>query len=169
MMSKLLAASSETLALWILALTGGLLFGALAKEQREKFLLAAEGMGDTFALVTWIIFGVTVVGNAIGHFDWRIVLYAVLSLTVIRMLPVFVSLTGTGLNTEAKLFIGWFGPRGLASIVFAVIVLDAELPNGGTTAMIAACTIIFSIIAHGVTANPWANAFGGRSQISNAT
>ena len=69
------------------------------------------------------------IGQAIGHFSWPMVLYAVLSLTVIRMLPVFVALAGSGLSTEGKLFIGWFGPRGLASIVFAVIVVDANLPN----------------------------------------
>ncbi len=148
---------------FIAAFVGGLLFGALAKQHREKLLLAAEGTGDTLALITWITFGVLVVGKAIGYFEWRILLYAVLSLTVIRMLPVFLSLTGSGLNTEGKLFVGWFGPRGLASIVFAVIVLDADLPNGGKMSMIVAATIILSIIGHGITANPWARGFGRRS------
>ena len=91
-------------------------------------------------------------------------LYAVLSLTLIRMLPVFLSLTGSGFNTEGKLFIGWFGPRGLASIVFAVIVVDANLPNSGTTAVVVACTVILSILGHGVTANPWGKAFGKRAR-----
>ena len=149
---------------FIAAFTGGLLFGGLARQHREKLLLAAEGTGDTFALITWIIFGSSVVGQAIGHFDWRILLYAVLSLTLIRMVPVYLSLAGTALTTEGKLFLGWFGPRGLASIVFAVIVINAHLPNSGTTAMIVACTIILSIMAHGITANPWARAFGERSQ-----
>jgi NhaP-type Na+/H+ or K+/H+ antiporter len=148
---------------FIAAFVGGLLFGALARQQREKFLLAAEGTGDTLALITWIAFGVRVVGKAIGYFEWRLVLYALLSLTVIRMLPVFLSLAGSRVNTEGKLFIGWFGPRGLASIVFGIIVLDADLPNGGLMAMVVAATIIFSILAHGVTANPWARGFGRRS------
>jgi NhaP-type Na+/H+ or K+/H+ antiporter len=148
---------------FIAAFVGGLLFGALARQQREKFLLAAEGTGDTLALITWIAFGVLVVGKAIGYFEWRLVLYALLSLTVIRMLPVFLSLAGSRVNTEGKLFIGWFGPRGLASIVFGIIVLDADLPNGGLMAMVVAATIIFSILAHGVTANPWARGFGRRS------
>jgi sodium/hydrogen antiporter len=149
---------------FIAAFTGGLLFGYLAREHREMLLRAAEGTGDTFALITWVIFGSLVVGQAVGYFSWRLVLYAVLSLTLIRMLPVFLSLTGTGLNTESKLFIGWFGPRGLASIVFAVIVLNANLPNSGRMAMVVACTVILSILLHGVTANPWARAYAGRSR-----
>ena len=109
-----------------------------------------------------MIFGAAVVGKAVGHFNWLIILYAILSLTLIRMLPVFVSLTGMGVSTEGKLFMGWFGPRGLASVVFAVIVLNANVPHGGVIAATAVCTIMFSILAHGITANPWAGGFGER-------
>jgi NhaP-type Na+/H+ or K+/H+ antiporter len=149
---------------FIAAFSGGLLFGVLAKQHREEFLLAAEGTGDTMALITWVIFGSAVVGQAVGQFSWLILLYAVLSLTLIRMLPVFLSLTGTGMSTEGKLFVGWFGPRGLASIVFAVIVVNANLPNSGPIAMTVVCTIMLSILAHGITANPWAKGFGERSR-----
>ena len=144
---------------FIAAFSGGLLFGALAKTERDEFLLAAEGTGDTLALITWVIFGSAVVGQAIGHFNWSILLYAALSLTVIRMLPVFLALIGSDINTGGKLFIGWFGPRGLASIVFAVIVLDSKLPHADLIAMTVVCTIILSIIAHGITANPLVAAF----------
>ena len=147
---------------FIAAYSGGFLFGILAKQARDKFLHAAEGTGDTVALITWVIFGAAVVGKAVGHFNWLIILYAILSLTIIRMLPVFLSLTGMGVNTEGKLFMGWFGPRGLASVVFAVIVLNANVPNGGTIAATAVCTIMLSILAHGITANPWAKGFGER-------
>ena len=85
-----------------------------------------------------------------------------LSLTLIRMLPVFLALAGSGIDTEGKLFIGWFGPRGLASIVFAVIVVNSELPNSGPIAMTVVCTVVLSIITHGITANPWARAYGQR-------
>jgi NhaP-type Na+/H+ or K+/H+ antiporter len=149
---------------FIAAFSGGLLFAALGKEVREEFLRAAEATGDVLALITWVIFGSAVVGQAVGHFSWLILLYSVLTLTVIRMLPVFVSLSGTGMSTEGKLFVGWFGPRGLASIVFAVIVVNAKLPYSGPIAMAAVCTIILSILAHGISANPWAKAFGRRSQ-----
>lgn len=147
---------------FIAAFSGGLLFAALGKEVREEFLRAAEANGDVLALITWVIFGSALVGQAVGSFDWHILLYSVLSLTVIRMLPVYVSLAGTGMRTADKLFVGWFGPRGLASIVFAVIVVDAKLAASGPIAMTAVCTIILSIVAHGITANPWAQAFGRR-------
>ncbi len=149
---------------FIAAFSGGLLFAALGKEVREEFLRAAEAAGDVLALITWVIFGSAVVGQALGNFSWLILAYAVLTLTVIRMLPVFVSLAGTGMRTEGKLFVGWFGPRGLASIVFAVMVVNAKLPHSGPIAMTAVCTIILSILAHGISANPWAKAFGRRSQ-----
>ncbi len=151
---------------FIAAFSGGLLFGGLAKQHREEFLRAAEGTGDTLALITWVIFGSAVVGQAVGHFSWLILLYAVLSLTVIRMLPVFVVLTGLGVSTEGKLFMGWFGPRGLASIVFGVIVVNAHLPNSGPIAMTVVCTIMLSILSHGITANPWAKAYGERQSFT---
>jgi NhaP-type Na+/H+ or K+/H+ antiporter len=151
---------------FIAAFTGGLLFGVLAKQARDELLRAAEGIGDTLALITWVIFGAAVVGQAVGQFSWLILLYAVLSLTLIRMLPVFLSLTGMGVSTEGKLFIGWFGPRGLASIVFAVIVVNANVPNSGPIAMTVVCTIILSILGHGITANPWAKAFGARQRLA---
>ena len=151
---------------FIAAFSGGLLFGALAQTERDQFLLAAEGTGDTLALITWVIFGSAVVGQAIGHFSWLILIYALLSLTVIRMLPVFVALAGSGISTEGKLFIGWFGPRGLASIVFAVIVLDSKLPNADLVAMTVTCTIIISIIAHGISANPLVAAFAAKTRSS---
>lgn len=147
---------------FIAAFSGGLLFGLLAKQARDEFLLAAEGTGDTMALITWVIFGAAVVGKAADHFSWLILLYAILSLTLIRMLPVFLVLTGMGVSTEGKLFMGWFGPRGLASIVFAVIVVNANVPNSGTIAATAVCTIMLSILGHGITANPWAKGFGER-------
>jgi len=151
---------------FIAAFSGGLLFGSLAKQHREQLLRAAEGTGDTLALLTWVIFGSAVVGQAVGQFSWLILLYAVLSLTLIRMLPVFLVLTGLGVSTEGKLFMGWFGPRGLASIVFGVIVVNAHLPNSGPIAMTVVCTIMLSILSHGITANPWAKAYGERQRLA---
>jgi len=87
-------------------------------------------------------------------------LYAFLSLTVIRMLPVYLVLAGTGLSVGDKLFMGWFGPRGLASIVFGVIVLQQDLPGGPVIAVTVFCTILLSVIAHGLTANPLSSALG---------
>ena len=147
---------------FIACFAGGLLFGALTKQHKERLLLAAEGTGDTLALITWVVFGAAVFGQAVGSFSWDVMLYALLSLTVVRMLPVFLVLTGMNLRSDEKLFMGWFGPRGLASIVFAVIVLNEHLPGGGTIIMTVVCTIALSVIAHGLSANPLVAALAAR-------
>jgi len=130
------------------------LFGAIAPAHKAPLLMAAEGTGDTLALITWVLFGASVVGQALGSFSWEVMLYTILSLTVVRMLPVFLTIAGMGLGTSEKLFMGWFGPRGLASIVFAVIVLGEKLPGGDIIAMTVTCTIVLSVLAHGISANP---------------
>ena len=150
---------------FIAAFVGGLLFGALAKERKHKFLLAAEGTGDTLALITWVLFGAVVVGHSIDSVSWEIALYAVLSLTVIRILPVFFALGGLNLRTDEKLFMGWFGPRGLASIVFAVIVLNENLPGGDIISMTVVSTVVLSIIFHGISANFLVDKLSKRIQI----
>ena len=165
-----LALSCFALAQWlggsgfIAAFAGGLLFGALAKREKHALLLAAEGTGDTLALVTWVAFGAGVVGQTMGYFSGSVLLYAVLSLTLIRMLPVYLSLRGLPLRPDAKLFIGWFGPRGLASIVFGILVFTADLPGGDTLTVTVVCTILLSILLHGLTANPLVAVFAKDSQ-----
>jgi len=145
---------------FIASFAGGILFGALAKAQKHDLLRAAEGIGDTLSLATWMSFGAAVVGQVIWKFKWPILLYSVLSLTVIRMLPTYMSLIGTSQKPVSRLFLGWFGPRGLATVVFAVIVLNHHLPSGHELALIAACTVILSILAHGFSANPLAASLG---------
>ena len=147
---------------YIAAFTGGLLFGFKAKEATHKLVLAAEGTGETLALMTWMLFGATVIGQSVQHFTWEMLVYALLSLTVIRMLPIFLSLSGTGESTASKLFLGWFGPRGLASIVFAIIVVNKGVPGGKFIAMVVVLTVFFSLVAHGVSANPLAKILGQR-------
>ena len=83
-----------------------------------------------------------------------------------RMAPVILSLTGMNLRVGEKLFIGWFGPRGLASIMFAVIAIDEKLPVGDTLTITVVCTVLMSIIAHSISANPLVNALGERLKIS---
>ena len=145
---------------YIAAFTGGLLFGYVAKDQTHKLVLAAEGTGETLALITWMLFGAMVIGPAFKLFNWEVVVYALLSLTVIRIVPIFLSLTGTGESVSSRLFLGWFGPRGLASIVFAIIVINAEVPGGEFLALVVICTVFLSLVAHGMTAKPLANWLG---------
>ena len=148
---------------FIACFVGGLTAGALARRHKDELLRPAEGVGDTLALLTWVAFGAVAVALPRDALSWRVVLYALLSLTLIRMIPVLISLIGTGLPLRAKLFIAWFGPRGLASIVFIIIVLDEHLPGSATLAMTVVCTVLLSVLAHGLSANPLAAAFGSRT------
>ena len=145
---------------YIAAFTGGLLFGFMAKDDTHKLVLATEGTAETLALVTWMLFGAMVIGPAFQMFSWEVVVYALLSLTVIRVVPIFLSLTGTGESVYSRLFLGWFGPRGLASIVFAIIVINAEVPGGKLLALVVICTVFLSLVAHGITAHPLARWLG---------
>jgi NhaP-type Na+/H+ or K+/H+ antiporter len=145
---------------YIAAFTGGLLFGHIAKEQIHKLVLAAEGLGETLALLTWLLFGAMVIGPAFNLFSWEVVAYALLSLTVIRIVPIFLSLSGSGESISSRLFLGWFGPRGLASVVFAIIVVNAGVPNAKFLTLIVICTVFLSLIAHGISANPLAKWIG---------
>jgi sodium/hydrogen antiporter len=147
---------------FIASFVGGMTFGALRREDKQAVLEAAEGTGDTLALLTWFIFGTLLLARPFPTPDWRMVAYALASLTVVRMLPVFVSVAGLGVRTDTKLFLGWFGPRGLASIVFAVMVLDEQLPSAATLVTTAACTILLSILLHGLSANPLASIYSRR-------
>jgi len=149
---------------YVAAFVGGLLFGSYPTSVKHGLLLGAEGTSEGLALLTWVMFGSAVVGQSLGYFSWQVVVYALLSLTIVRMLPMFVSLTGTGESTTSKLFLGWFGPRGLASIVFAIIVLNSGVEGGGVLAMTVVCTVTLSIFAHGLTANPLARLLGPRME-----
>jgi sodium/hydrogen antiporter len=139
---------------FIACFAGGLLVSSLAPRRKHELLRGAEAIGDTLGLLTWVAFGAVMVGQMLSSITVSVLLYAVLSLTVIRMLPVFLCLAGTGMNATRKLFIGWFGPRGLASIVFGIIVFDDHLPGDETLGAVVVVTVLLSVIAHGVTANP---------------
>lgn len=150
---------------FIASFVGGLVAGGMARQRgvKHELLRAAEGAGNVLALLTWALFGAVVIAEVPQRLTWAVVVYAVLSLTVIRMVPVWLALAGTSLGTAGKLFVGWFGPRGLASLVFAVTVLAADLPGRQTLTTAVAVTIILSILAHGLTANPLSAAFAHRA------
>lgn len=116
--------------------------------------MPVEGIGEAMAMLTWLTFGVAVIGQTIERITWAMLPYALLSLTFIRMLPIAVSLVGKGEEPDGVLFLGWFGPRGLASVVFAIMVMNADLPGSELIAMVVTCTVGLSLVLHGVTANP---------------
>ncbi|MBJ7582302.1 cation:proton antiporter [Aeromonas veronii] len=149
---------------FIAAFVGGLFIGHRLGEHKHAYMDSCEGYGDLLSVVIWMVFGATLMPILPELLHWQYWLYAIASLTLLRMVPVWLSLIGTGLKPELKLFIGWFGPRGLASIVFAVMVLQNEPALIGQGPIIATvlCTIILSVILHGLTANPWVERFKPR-------
>jgi sodium/hydrogen antiporter len=111
--------------------------------------------------VTFLIFGAILLGPALGELSWDLALYAILSLTVVRMVPVAIAMLGTRTRPSTIGFLGWFGPRGLASIVFALIVLEeSRLPHEQTILLAIYLTVGLSVLLHGLTAAPLADWYG---------
>jgi sodium/hydrogen antiporter len=147
---------------FVSAFIGGLVFGTTARADAADSVELTEAAGSLLSLVLWFIFGAGFVLPAFDDLSVRIVLYAVASLTVVRMVPVAVALLGSGQRRPTVAFVGWFGPRGLASVVFALLAVE-ELgytdPRVVASVNTIAVTIVFSIIAHGVTARPLATRY----------
>jgi NhaP-type Na+/H+ or K+/H+ antiporter len=139
---------------FIACFTGGFIYGVVNKKYKSNLQKHAEGLGNALTFVIWFLFGSIVVSTYAPQFTWQILLYAVLSLTIVRMIPVLIALIKTGVPLKEKLFIGWFGPRGLASIVFAIMLLDIQLPHEATIITTILCTVFLSVVLHGITANP---------------
>jgi NhaP-type Na+/H+ or K+/H+ antiporter len=152
---------------FIACFVGGLTLGYLHRHPGE-LLSGASATGEVLAMLTWIAFGGPILGRLLGLITWPMLVYALLSLTAIRMVPVFVSLIGSGMDTGTKLFVGWFGPRGLASVVFAVIAFDADVPGKEILAITTGCAVLLSIVAHGATANPLIALLRGRTKIGGS-
>src|SRR5215212_5599725 len=141
--------------IFIAAFTGGFLFGALRRDTGGEVSYLVDEGGELFNAVHLIVFGAVVLGPLLDDVTWQLVVYALLSLTLVRMVPVALALLGTGARRPTVGFLGWFGPRGLASIVFAIILLDeADLPHLRTLLLAITVTIAISVYAHGLTAGP---------------
>lgn len=140
-------------------LAGGI-FGALVSQESEEASRLNEEIGGLLGGITFLIFGAVLLGPTLEHVSWQIALYAVLSLTLIRLLPVAIAMIGSGARWRTVGFLGWFGPRGLASIVFAVIaVQEAHLAHAQTILLASYLTIGLSVFAHGATAAPLAQRY----------
>ncbi|MFE4591788.1 cation:proton antiporter [Streptomyces laurentii] len=120
----------------------------------------AARLGDFLAALSFLVFGAVLLGPQLQHLDWRIVVYAVLSLTVVRMVPVALCLAGTGLSLATVAYAGWFGPRGLASVVFGLLVVEEHVPGTTLIGRVVALTIALSILLHGLTAHFLADRYG---------
>ena len=122
--------------------------------------LFAEDLGGLLALLSFFGFGAILLGPLMDDVTWQALVYAALSLTLVRMLPVVVSLLGTGLSRPTLVFAGWFGPRGLASIVFGLFVAEEALLDGSVVLQAVFVTVALSVVLHGVTAVWGANRYG---------
>jgi sodium/hydrogen antiporter len=145
---------------FVAAFCGGLAFGAVAGPRGPTELVFLEQASGLVSLLVWTAFGAVAIPIVAARVDLTMVVYAVLSLTVVRMVPVALATLGAGLDRNTVLFVGWFGPRGLASLVFALIALE-ELDTGADHAVaVIGLTVLLSVLAHGLTAAPLATRYG---------
>jgi sodium/hydrogen antiporter len=142
---------------FIAAFVGGGVYGGLCKGRGGEVSYLIEQAGALLTAVTFVVFGAVLLGPALGDLTWQVAAYAILSLTLVRMLPVAASMLGTGARRPTVAFLGWFGPRGAASIVFALLVVEEGGLAGEelilTTAFV---TVGLSVFAHGSSAAPLA-------------
>jgi NhaP-type Na+/H+ or K+/H+ antiporter len=145
---------------FIASFVGGLVFGALRQQREGEVGYLIEQGGALLSALTFIVFGAALLEPALHEATASAVAYAVLSLTLVRMLPVAIAMMGTGARRPTVGFLGWFGPRGLASIVFAIIVLEeGGLPHDQTMLTTVYLTIGLSVLAHGLSAAPLADRY----------
>jgi NhaP-type Na+/H+ or K+/H+ antiporter len=151
---------------FIAAFVGGLAFGVVTRQGAEDAVEFTEAQGSLLAIVVWTLFGITVGGSLIaGGLDLPAIAYAILSLTVVRMVPVALALVGCRFQPATVAFIGWFGPRGLASIVFMIIAVEGLHGARQDTNLVVAAigwTVLLSVVLHGITAVPLARRYGDR-------
>ena len=114
---------------FIAAFVGGMAFGQLSRRHGLPVTGLNEDIGGILAAVVWVGLGRWRSADLLPHVTWQVVAYAALSLTIVRMVPVAVALAGSGARAPTIAFMGWFGPRGLASIVFALIALESRVPT----------------------------------------
>ena len=145
---------------FIAAFVGGIVFRLALRRDPEELNQLSEEVGSVLDGVTFLLFGAILLGPALTELSWELALYAVLSLTLVRMIPVAIAMWGSHARRPTVGFLGWFGPRGLASIVFAVIVVEeSNLPHEHLIVLAIYLTVGLSVLAHGLTAAPLAGRY----------
>ncbi len=145
---------------FIAAFVAGMMLGQWTKGRCAWLYDFLEAEGQLLMLLVFLAFGASFAAPAWETASWATLTYAALSLTVIRLVPVAIAMIGTGLRWPTVLFIGWFGPRGLASILFGILVLDqADLPSEGLIFQLVMLTVLLSVVGHGVSAAPLARRY----------
>jgi len=140
---------------FIAAFVGGVIFGNQVREHCKFLFRFIEAECHLLVLLTFLVFGAAVLPRSFGLISWEVVIYALASLTIVRMVPIAGALMGAGLRRPTVVFLGWFGPRGLASILFALFILEkAHFPGAETILVVLIVTCGLSIVVHGMTAAP---------------
>lgn len=146
---------------FVAAFAGGLAFGSITPASQAAVTGFTGNAGELMSLLVWFLFGAAMIVPAFEHLTWQDAIFAVLALTVVRMLPVAIALAGTHLDRSTVAFIGWFGPRGLASVVFALLAADSlDRASGQRVLAAVTLTVLASVVLHGVTASPFAARYG---------
>jgi sodium/hydrogen antiporter len=145
---------------FVAAFCGGIAFGAAAGRRGPAELAFLEQTGGAVSLLVWTAFGAIAVPIVADRMDWTLLLYGTLSLTLVRMIPVSLALIGAGLDRNTVLFVGRFGPRGLTSLVFALLALEDVGSAADEAVAVIAVTVLFSVLLHGISAAPLAARYG---------
>mgnify|MGYP001821081923 FL=1 len=146
---------------FISAFVAGMVFGNSIRHECAYLFEFMESEGQLLMLITFLVFGAALLPEGLVHVNVSFVIYAVLSLTVIRMVPIAISLLGSGIRLPTYFFLGWFGPRGLASILFVLLILEeADIPHHTEILATTVITVALSVILHGISAAPLARVYG---------
>jgi sodium/hydrogen antiporter len=149
---------------FVAAFAGGILFGAATRRRMDEPVQFTETLGLSATFLVWSVFGALFLGELFTHaLSVQPVIYALLSLTVVRMVPVALAVIGTRLRPVTVAFMGWFGPRGLASVVFTLLALEEieQAGGGGMLLQTVTWTVLLSVVLHGISASPLATRYGG--------
>lgn len=145
---------------FIAAFFSGMLLGTKTRIFRERIHGFGESLGQALVLLVFLITGLLMVPLSVPYWDWTSLAYAMLSLTVIRMVPVALCLLGTGLDWKSVSFIGWFGPRGIASVLYLLMaIIEIKAVGHERLFSVITLTVILSIFLHGMTAVPLSRIF----------
>jgi sodium/hydrogen antiporter len=150
---------------FVAAFVAGMAFGSALPHDRAPSMDFAGDAGELLSLLVWLTFGALMVVPGFEHATWADVLFALLAITLIRMAPVAIALSGSGLDRVTVAFVGWFGPRGLASIVFGLLAFDVlSRPDASLVLTSVTVTITMSVLAHGASASPLARRYGAYAE-----
>jgi NhaP-type Na+/H+ or K+/H+ antiporter len=153
---------SGFIAAWVAGLAAGMATrrasGPVVHEETGSAFI--DGLGVLLITASYLVFGALLLGPQLASVTLPVLVFAVAALTVVRMVPVAISLVGSRLGRPTVAFVGWFGPRGLASIVFTVLIVDEALPGVPLITTIVAATVALSVVAHGVTSAWGARRYG---------